>query len=389
MLSCGASTASLDSSILEFSSVFKKLTYGSATRRVKLRPLLIILPEWRMPQTLIRGMAWQHRRAVDPLLAAASAYEQAHPDVRIVWDARPLHGFEFTSVAELARAYDVIVLDHPFIGEVAESRCLLPLGEVSRGLAEDHFIGPSFASYRYDDALWAVPVDAACQTAVYRPDLLERLGCAVPRSVPEVLELGREARVAGFYLAIALAGVHALMSFFTLCAALGRACELREDSPFADPEIARESLALLRGILGASPPDVLDWNSIRLHEAMIERDDLVYCPAVYCYATYAEADMRRPLRFADLPATAQALPSRRKRPLLTRRWASCVFLPRRRRSACSHVIMASRRASKPGTMPRRMRASGGHSPPRAARWSCLGFAHAGRDTSRFKLKADV
>ena len=255
-----------------------------------------------MPQTLIRGMAWQHRRAVDPLLAAASAYEQAHPDVRIVWDARPLHGFEFTSVAELARAYDVIVLDHPFIGEVAESRCLLPLGEVSRGLAEDHFIGPSFESYRYDDALWAVPVDAACQTAVYRPDLLERLGCAVPRSLPEVLELGREARVAGFYLAIALAGVHALMTFFTLCAALGRACELREDSPFADPEIARESLALLRGILGASPPDVLDWNSIRLHEAMIERDDLVYCPAVYCYATYAEADMRRPLRFADLPA---------------------------------------------------------------------------------------
>lgn len=255
-----------------------------------------------MPQTLIRGMAWQHRRAVDPLLAAASAYERAYPEVRIVWDARPLHGFEFTSIAELARAYDVIVLDHPFMGEVAESRCLLPLDEVLRGLADEAFIGPSLATYRYGDAVWALPVDAACQTAVYRPDLLERLGCDVPRSMAEVLELGRKARAAGVHLAIALAGVHALMTFFTFCAALGRPCELRQRLPFADDKVAPESLALLRGIVGACPPDVLDWNSIRLHEAMIERDDLIYCPAVYCYATYAEADMRRPLRFADLPA---------------------------------------------------------------------------------------
>ena len=255
-----------------------------------------------MPQTLIRGMAWQHRRAVDPLLAASRLYERTHPDVQINWEARPLHGFEFTSVAELAREYELIVLDHPFMGEVAETHCVLPLDEELRGVSDRDFIGPSLTTYRYDDALWAVPVDAACQTALYRPDLLEQLSCDVPRSIAEVLELGRQARLGGFHLAIAFAGVHTLMTFLTLCAALGRPCELREDALFADPTIALESLALLRGILAACPPDVLDWNSIRLHEAMIERDDLVYCPAVYCYATYAEADMRRPLRFADLPA---------------------------------------------------------------------------------------
>ena len=31
------------------------------------------------------------------------------------------------------------------------------------------------------------------------------------------------------------------------------------------------------------------------------RDDLVSCPAVCCYATYAERDQRKPLRFHDLP----------------------------------------------------------------------------------------
>jgi multiple sugar transport system substrate-binding protein len=255
-----------------------------------------------VPRTLIRGMTWQHRRAIDPLLAASRDYERARPEIEIVWEARPLHGFEFTSVAELAGAYDLIVLDHPFMGEVAETRCVLPLDDALHGMADADFIGPSLATYRYENALWAVPVDAACQTAVYRPDLLEQLGSTVPHSMPEVLELGRQARVAGLHLAIAFAGVHALMTFFTICAALGRPCELREESPFSDIETARESLALLRSILDECPSEVLDWNSIRLHEAMMERDDLVYCPAVYCYVTYAEADMRQPLRFADLPS---------------------------------------------------------------------------------------
>ena len=54
-------------------------------------------------------------------------------------------------------------------------------------------------------------------------------------------------------------------------------------------------------LLQFCPPAVLDWNSIDLHDRMVERDDLVFCPAVYYYATYAEADQRRPLRFHNLP----------------------------------------------------------------------------------------
>lgn len=41
---------------------------------------------------------------------------------------------------------------------------------------------------------------------------------------------------------------------------------------------------------------------------MVEEDLFAFCPAVYCYATYAEADQRRPLRFADLPGIAAASP---------------------------------------------------------------------------------
>ena len=247
-------------------------------------------------------MAWQHRRAVDPLLAASAAYESAHPETRIAWEARPLRGFEFTSVAELARSHDLIVLDHPFMGEVAESRCLVALDPVLPELADVDFLGPSLATYRYGGALWAVPVDAACQTAAYRPDLLKRLGEGIPRSIPDVLELGRRGRREGLRLAIALAGVHALMTFFTFCTAFGRPCGARVGAPFAEPDTARESLETMRRLLELCPAEALGWNSIALHDAMMARRDLAYCPAVYCYLTYAEADMPRPLRFADLPA---------------------------------------------------------------------------------------
>jgi multiple sugar transport system substrate-binding protein len=253
-------------------------------------------------QTLIRGIAWQHRRAIDPLLAASAEYERAHPDIRIAWEARPLHGFEFTPIAELAEAYDLVVLDHPFMGEVAVSRCLTDLARLLPQLADAEFLGPSLRTYRYDGALWAVPVDAACQTAAYRRDLLQRIPADVPASISDVLELGRQATKQGLRLGIAFAGVHSLMTLFSFCAALGSPCGGRSGGPFVDPDTARESLEIMRRILALCPAEALGWNSIALHEAMAVRDDLVYCPAVYCYLTYAEADLRQPLRFAALPA---------------------------------------------------------------------------------------
>jgi multiple sugar transport system substrate-binding protein len=253
-------------------------------------------------QTLIRGIAWQHRRAVDPLLAVSAKYQREHPDIRIAWDARPLHGFEFTPIAELAGAYDLIVLDHPFMGEVARSRSLTDLAPLLPQLADAQFLGPSLQTYRYDGALWAVPVDAACQTATYRPDLLQRIPAEVPTSIADVLELGHRASQRGFRLAIAFAGVHSLMTLFSFCAALGRPCGAHAGGPFVDADTARESLEIMRRILALCPAEALGWNSIALHEAMAARDDLVYCPAVYCYLTYAEADLPQPLRFASLPA---------------------------------------------------------------------------------------
>ncbi len=92
------------------------------------------------------------------------------------------------------------------------------------------------------------------------------------------------------------------MTFFTLMAGAGTPCATHPDWPFCDRRAGLAALARLRALVTLCPAGVLDWNSIDLHEAMSTRDDLVYCPAVYCYATYAEADRARPLRFHDLPS---------------------------------------------------------------------------------------
>ena len=254
-----------------------------------------------MARVKLRGMTWGHRRAIDPLLATKAALEQRHPEIEIEWASRPLSGFEYTPVPDLAREYDLIVLDHPFCGEIAATGCLLPVDDVIAASGGDRYVGPSLATYTYAGACWAVPIDGAAQVAVSRPDLLHALDAMPPIDWRELLALGRKAAEHGLKLAIGLKGVHSLMTFFTLCANLGRPCSTDPERPLIDRETASTALDHLRSLLGYCPKESLDWNSIALHDAMVARDDLVTCPAVYCYATYAEADQRKPLRFHDLP----------------------------------------------------------------------------------------
>ena len=253
-------------------------------------------------------MTWQSRRAVDPLVASLPAFRAAHPGIDIEWTARSLAGFEFEPVEQLARRYDLIILDHPFMGDAARKGYLLSLGETITGKDSD-YVGPSLATYRLDGLTYAVPVDAACQVAVFRPDLMQRLDQQPPRAWREVLDLGQMAERQGLKLAIGLASVHSLMTFFTLMAGLGQPCATSPDEPFCDGPAASEALSLMRALLSFCPAQVLDWNSIKLHEMMVAEDLFAYCPAVYCYATYAEADQRKPLRFADLPGAARPSPT--------------------------------------------------------------------------------
>ena len=199
-----------------------------------------------MANIVLQGLTWDHRRAIDPLLATMPGFRAKRPDVNIVWTPRPLQAFEFAPVPELAKQYDLIVLDHPFMGDIAASRCLEPLDRVTNGESDASFVGPSLESYRYQGKTWALPIDAACQVAVVRPDLLATLARGVPRTWDEMFNLGSIARRHEQSLAIGLKGVHSLMTFFTLCANLGEPCGVSPAERLFEIGTAREALATLR-----------------------------------------------------------------------------------------------------------------------------------------------
>jgi multiple sugar transport system substrate-binding protein len=325
-----------------------------------------------MARIKLRGMTWGHRRAIDPLLATKALFEQRHPEIEIEWASRPLSGFEFTPVPDLARDYDLIVLDHPFCGEIAATGCLLPVDDVIAGAGSDRYVGPSLASYTYAGACWAVPIDAAAQVAVSRPDLLQALDAMPPGDWRELLALGRKAAGKGMKLAIGLRGVHSLMTFFTLCANLGQPCATDPERPLIDGETARAALDHIRDLLAFCPREAHGWNSIELHDVMAARDDLVTCPAI------ATALMPRSIRASrSASTTCRDRPAARARPSAAPALASPpIAAPapprspmqdsphRPRYSGSSPKATASRRGARPGPMRRSMRVSGIAIPPR-------------------------
>jgi multiple sugar transport system substrate-binding protein len=258
----------------------------------------------------LTGVSWDHPRGHDPMVATAEAYTRSHPDVRVVWETRSLKDFGDYPVERLAERYDLILVDHPFAGTAASTRCLLPVDDY---VAADYLtaqeagsVGPSYASYLSDGHLWALPVDAAGQVSALRPDLLDR---PVPGSWEEVIDLARDQRaMAKPLVAIPLVPTDAVLSFFSICASLG-------SPPFSgstcvvDGAVGEEALAMLKRLAALAHPASLGWNPIRTLDRMSETDEIGYAPLLFGYSNYARPGFRRHLiRFTNVPRDSVGLP---------------------------------------------------------------------------------
>ena len=127
----------------------------------------------------LKGLAWGHRRATGPLEPLSAAFRRDHPDVSVEWSVRPLSDFEHQPIASIADRFDLMIIDHPFCGDIAASGACLPLEEAIPELSPDAdrlYVGPSLASYRFAGHVWAAPIDAATPHAAFRADLLAKAG---------------------------------------------------------------------------------------------------------------------------------------------------------------------------------------------------------------------
>jgi multiple sugar transport system substrate-binding protein len=237
--------------------------------------------------TTWRGLTWDHPRGYRALEAATREAEKS--GLALTWDRHPLEGFEAHPIADLCARYDVVVLDHPHVGEAVAAGCLTPLEELFAadeiaGWVRDS-VGASGKSYAYAGRHWALPLDAATQVMVRRRDAVAE----PPATWDEVIALSERRTVA-----LSLAGPHSIVSFQSVCAALG-ARPGREG--FIDRAAGREAYAILARLARTSPRSLRSANPIALLEHMSTRDDVALCPLVYGYVSYAGST----LAFSDAP----------------------------------------------------------------------------------------
>lgn len=255
----------------------------------------------------LRGMTWSHTRGFLPVVATAQRFQELHPDVEIVWEKRSLKGFEEFPVEKLAADYDLIVIDHPFVGYAAAHGPLLPLDEhlPAEFLADQaaHTVGASHSSYAYGGHHWALAIDAATPVAFWREDLLARHGLAVPRAWHEMLALAKAGHVE-----IPAAPINCLMNFYTFCVAHGET-PFTTEGRVVSPETGRAALGRLRDLITLCDPGCWSRNPIASHDlvASAANTRVAYCPLAYGYSNYArEGYAARRLVFGAPPSFAGA-----------------------------------------------------------------------------------
>nr|WP_111300557.1 carbohydrate ABC transporter substrate-binding protein [Paracoccus saliphilus] len=246
-----------------------------------------------------RGLTWDHPRGRNALEAAQA---QGGP---VIWDVQPLEGFESGPIGQLCAHYDLIVLDHPHLGEALALDCLRPLDEVfpaeELSAMAAQAIGPSTESYVMAGRQWALPLDAATQVMVRRPDLLGR----PPVTWQQVVELSRSTGK----VALSLAGPHAFLSFLSVVQAMDATVSLRDGDQWIPRDLAGKAIDLLADLAARSPASVAHLNPIGILEHMSGgQGDVILCPLIYGYVNYAAPSRKMPLAFSDAPRMRADMP---------------------------------------------------------------------------------
>ncbi|GIH22772.1 membrane protein [Acrocarpospora phusangensis] len=225
--------------------------------------------------TTLSGLTWDHPRGYGPL-------ERLSRDgAPVRWTRQPLHGFESEPIHDLARRHDLLVIDHPGLGAAVRHSALRPVDSL---LDADELmairaagVGASYDSYSLDGTQWALPIDAAAQVSVIRPD---RFSGPPPATWAEVAQTVRTTPTA-----LCLGGPHAFLMFSAICVAAGEEPGRTPDG-YVSRDIGRAVFELMAELAGHSDRGLAGADPIGVLAAMEGDDGPAYCPLVYGYVNY-------------------------------------------------------------------------------------------------------
>lgn len=242
-------------------------------------------------QTTVKltGMTWDHPRAHTCLVAASKAYE-ARTGVQIAWHKRSLQAFADEPIETLASTYDLVILDHPHVGQIAQSGCLRALP----AMPSEASLGGSVESYVWNDQTWAWPIDGACQMAVQRAETT----VPFPHHWDAILNEDAER----YRLLTPLLPVDAFDMMLTLIASRGE-----EGLPLSPGEFCLQhhgvlALKVIKRLFKLGPSEAVGWNPVTVLEALSQNDDFAASPCLFGYINYARPGFRaHQLIYVDLP----------------------------------------------------------------------------------------
>jgi len=161
--------------------------------------LLVQKREYQMAEIVLNGITWGHSRGLTPLLAMSQRFSELYPQVRIHWHVRTLQEFADYPIEKLTEKYDLLIIDHPWVGTAAATNCVVPLDQyLDKSYLENQLensVGNSHLSYFYQGHQWALAIDAATPAASYRPDLFEINNALLPVNWEDLLVLARAGKV--------------------------------------------------------------------------------------------------------------------------------------------------------------------------------------------------
>jgi multiple sugar transport system substrate-binding protein len=238
-----------------------------------------------MAAVVLNGITWGHSRGITPLLAVSQRYSELHPEVEIRWKKRTLQEFADFPIEALTKDYDLLIIDHPWVGCAAATNCVLPLNEyLPAEYLQDQLnnsVGYSHLSYNYNNSQWALAIDAATPAASYRKDLFEQHGVALPQTWDDVIALANKGKVAVPAIPIDL-----LMNFYSFCIACGKTPFQSEDEVI-DMATGIKAIAMMKELYSVVDKKMFNCNPIAVAELMSSTDEYWYCPFAYCYSNYS------------------------------------------------------------------------------------------------------
>lgn len=236
-----------------------------------------------MNKKVLQGITWSHSRGFTSIVAVSQRFSELHPDIEIVWKKRSLQEFADTPIEELAKKYDLLIIDHPWAGFAAKHKILLPLEQYlsTQYLQDqaDNSVGASHISYNFDGYQSALAIDAAAPIAVYRPEYFGKEQ-ALPQTFDEVIELAKKGKV--IYAGIP---INLLMDFYMFASTATKDFFMEDE--VIKKELGTEILEDMRKLASYCDKRIFDWDPIRVHEVLSTEENASYCPFAYGYTNYS------------------------------------------------------------------------------------------------------